>query len=43
VPQPIGEARSPIPAAPGQPEHYDYEYRRCGTVNPFVIIEAHRP
>lgn len=39
----IGEARQPIPAAPGQPRRYDYEYRRNGTVNLFVFIDAHRP
>ena len=26
----IGEVREPIPAAPGQPERYDYEYKRNG-------------
>ena len=39
----IGEARQPIPAAPGQLERYDYEYRRNGTVNLFVFLDAHRP
>ena len=39
----IGEARQPIPAAPGQPERYDYEYRRNGTANLFVFLDAHRP
>jgi transposase len=39
----IGEARQPIPAAPGQPTRYDYEYRRNGTVNLFVFLDAHRP
>ena len=29
----IGEVRLPIPAAPGQLERYDCEYRRNGTVN----------
>jgi transposase len=38
----IGEARQPIPAAPGQPERYDYEYRRNGTVNLFVLFDPHR-
>jgi transposase len=28
----IGETRQPLPAAPGQIERIDYEYRRCGTV-----------
>ena len=39
----IGEARQPIPAAPGQLARYDYEYRRNGTVNLFVFLDAHRP
>ena len=39
----IGEVREPIPAEPGQPERYDCEYRRNGTVNLFVFIDAHRP
>jgi transposase len=39
----IGEARQPIPAAPGRLERYDYEYRRNGTVNLFVFLDAHRP
>jgi transposase len=39
----IGEVREPIPAEPSQPERYDYEYRRNGTVNLFVFIDAHRP
>jgi transposase len=38
----IGEARQPIPAAPGRPQRYDYEYRRNGTVNLFVFLDAHR-
>jgi transposase len=39
----IGEARQPIPAAPGQLERYDYEYCRNGTANLFVFLDAHRP
>jgi transposase len=39
----IGETRQPIPATPGQVERVDYEYRRCGTVNLFVFLDAHRP
>ena len=31
-----------IPAEPGQPERYDYEYRRNGTANLFVVLDAHR-
>ena len=29
----IGEARQPIPAAPGRPQRFDYEYRRNGAVD----------
>jgi len=39
----IGEARSPIPAYPGQVEKFDYEYRRNGTANLFVFVNAHEP
>src|SRR5688572_30057694 len=39
----IGEVREPVPAAPGRPVRYDYEYRRCGTVNLFVVMDVHRP
>ncbi|MGZ9032625.1 MAG: IS630 family transposase [Burkholderiaceae bacterium] len=39
----IGEARQPIPAEPGQIERYDCEYKRNGTVNLFVFLDAHRP
>ena len=39
----IGEIRQPIPPAPGQPERYDCEYRRNGTANLFVFLDAHRP
>jgi transposase len=38
----IGEVRQPIPAQPGQIERYDCEYRRNGTVNLFVFLDAHR-
>src|SRR5271154_2079594 len=38
----IGEVREPIPAAPGQPERYDCEYRRNGTANLFVFLDVHR-
>jgi len=38
----IGEIREPIPATPGQPERYDYEYRRNGTANLFVFLDAHK-
>ena len=39
----IGEVRQPIPATPGRLERYDYEYRRNGTVNLFVLLDVHRP
>src|SRR6185369_6714019 len=39
----IGEVRPPIPARPGQLERHDYEYRRNGTANLFVFVDAHRP
>src|SRR3954471_3076890 len=39
----IGEVRQPIPARSGQLERYDYEYRRNGTVNLFVVLDVHRP
>lgn len=39
----IGEVRQAIPPAPGRLERYDYEYRRNGTVNLFVFLDAHRP
>jgi len=38
----IGEVRPPIPAAPGRCERYDCEYRRKGTANLFVFLDAHR-
>jgi transposase len=39
----IGEVRQPLPPEPGQVERYDYEYRRHGTLNLFVLLDAHRP
>lgn len=38
----IGETRVPIPAAPGRRERVDYEYRRNGTQNLFVFLDAHK-
>jgi hypothetical protein len=35
----IGEARTPVPAAPGQAAHYDYEYVRNGVANIFMVSE----
>jgi hypothetical protein len=35
----VGEVIQPIPAAPGQPQRFDYEYVRNGTANRFMISE----
>jgi len=35
----IGETRTPVPACPGQPVRYDYEYKRNGVANLFMICE----
>lgn len=35
----IKETRTPIPAGPGKPEQYDYEYERSGTANIFMFVE----
>jgi len=35
----VGEARQPVSARPGRPARYDYEYRRCGVANLFMISE----
>lgn len=35
----ISEVRVPIPPEPGQPERYDYEYKRNGVVNLFAFFE----
>ncbi|WP_432735070.1 IS630 family transposase [Ralstonia solanacearum] len=37
----IGEIRQPIPAEPGKPLRYDCEYKRNGTANLFVFLDAH--
>ena len=39
----IGEVRQPIPAKPGQIERSDREYKRNGTVNLFVFLDALGP
>jgi transposase len=39
----IAETRLPTPAKSGVRERYDYEYRRNGTANLFVFLDAHRP
>jgi hypothetical protein len=35
----VGETRVPRPPAPGQPARYDYEYKRNGTANLFVLVQ----
>lgn len=39
----IGETRTPLPAKPGETAIYDYEYKRNGTSNLFVFVDAHKP
>lgn len=38
----VGEVRPPIPARPGRPARFDYEYERCGTANVFLFTEPLR-
>jgi hypothetical protein len=33
----VGEVVEPVPAEPGQPERFDYEYTRNGTANLFMV------
>src|SRR5262249_32552552 len=35
----IQETRQPLPAQPGRPQRYDYEYARNGTRNLFLFVE----
>lgn len=35
----VGETRTPLPTAPGQPARYDYEYVREGVANLFIFFE----
>jgi hypothetical protein len=35
----VSEVREPLPARPGTPARYDYEYRREGVANLFMISE----
>jgi len=35
----VGELRTPLPQSPGQPVRYDYEYRRNGVANLFMMFE----
>jgi hypothetical protein len=38
----IGETRQPLPAVPGQPQRYDYEYVRNGVAAVFMCYEPLR-
>jgi len=35
----VAEARNPLPVSAGQPARYDYEYRRNGVANIFMMFE----
>ncbi len=35
----VGETRIPLPMQAGQPQRYDYEYKRNGTCNLFICFE----
>ena len=35
----VGQTRTPLPARPGEPERYDYEYVRNGTANLFMVFQ----
>ena len=37
----ISEVRQPLPARPGRPSRYDYEYKREGTCNLFMFVQPH--
>ncbi len=37
--QMVEETRIPLPAKPGKPERYDFEYKRQGTCNLFVFFQ----
>ena len=34
----VGEVRDPVPALPGKPQRYDYQYQRNGTCNLFMFF-----
>jgi DDE superfamily endonuclease len=38
----VSEVRQPLPAVPGKPGRYDYEYRREGTCNLFMFFQPLR-
>lgn len=35
----VSETRLPLPALPGKPARYDFEYRRAGVANAFICFE----
>jgi hypothetical protein len=35
----VSETRSPLPSRPGHPACYDYEYKREGSVNLFLLVQ----
>ncbi len=35
----VSQTRIPLPPEPGQPERYDYEYKREGTCNLFAFFQ----
>jgi hypothetical protein len=35
----VGETRTPLPPEPGRPARFDYEYKRNGTANVFLVFE----
>lgn len=37
----VSEVRQPLPAQPGKPQCYDYEYKREGTCNLFMFFAPH--
>src|SRR5258706_454937 len=41
-PRLLGEIRRRTPPEPGQIERYDCEYKRNGTANLFISLDAHR-
>ncbi len=38
----LSDVRAPLLPAPGQPKRIDYEYRREGTCNIFLLLDPHR-
>jgi transposase len=35
----VRETRQPLPAQPGRPQRFDYEYQRNGTANLFIVFQ----